>query len=255
MKISFIFSAVHHLAVIKSLINNYIDLKMASIEMAESVQEYGIVEVKDKTNNCTVIAKVDLLDHRMVTDKRYKWRLHTSGYAVASHGKTSTFMHSLVFGSMATHINGDRLDNRRSNLVLSKRSKVGQDEEIEIHGTRPLYEYDSKDESLRMAVGDAVVRYGNKKSYKGTLWYGIPEGIGVLTTETYDIIGVWKNGKIDRGIQINYQNGCMCEHFQICPLRDVIDVELIKSGFKIRQGHLGGDHQEGQEQTQDGHSS
>lgn len=249
MRFTFIFSAVHHLAVIKSLINNYVDLKMASIEMAESVRDYEIVDIRDNINNKTMQAKVDMLDYRLVTDKQYRWRLHSSGYAVSSKGKKSTFMHSLIFGAMASHINGDRLDNRRSNLVTSKRSKVRADEEIEIRGPRALHEYSSKDKWLIMEMGKAVVRYDDEKIYTGSLQYGIPHGPGVLTSESpsYDIVGMWKRGKIDTGLQINYKEGCLCEHFQLCPLRNVIDVELIKSGFKLRP-----DPDQDQGQCQDG---
>jgi hypothetical protein len=49
----------------------------------------------------------------------YKWYVHSGGYAVSSGGKL--LMHHLVHGRppagfVTDHVNGDRLDNRRTNL-------------------------------------------------------------------------------------------------------------------------------------------
>lgn len=238
--------AVHHLTVIKSLIDNYVDLKMASMEMAESAQDYMLVDVRDTRNNATLSAKIDPLDYSIVTDSQYRWRLHSSGYAVSSKKKESVYMHSLIFGGKSTHLNGDRLDNRRSNLVKSKRNKVRTSDFV-IHGPRAIYEYKSTDPDLFYIQGNAVVHYESKKTYRGEVKHGIPHGNGVLITESYDLIGIWKEGKIDLGIQVDYKNPgpCICEHFHLCPLRDVVNVELINSGFKLRPGpgHFGGIHQ------------
>jgi hypothetical protein len=238
--------AVHHLAVIKSLIDNYVDLRMTSIEMAETVRDYVLVDVKDTKNNRTVSAKIDPLDYRMVTDPQYRWRLHSSGYAVSSKKKESVYMHSLVFGGMSTHINGDRMDNRRSNLIKSKRNKVRTCDFV-LQGPREPYEYNSTDPDLMYIHGNAVVKYGRNKTYRGQVKQGIPHGNGVLTTDSYDLIGTWEEGKVDSGIHVNYKypGPCICEHFHLCPLREVVNVELINSGFRLRPGpgHLGGVHQ------------
>jgi len=227
--------AVQHLLVIKSLINNYVDLKMASIEMAEASQEYTTVDVRDLKNNCTLTAKISPLDYRIVTDPQYRWRLHSSGYAVSSKKKKSVYMHSLIFGGMATHVNGDRLDNRRSNLVKSSRDKVKTSDFI-IRGPRAYYEYQHDDPDLTYLNQFSVVHYPDNKTYSGELKNGRPHGNGVLTTGEYDLVGNWKEGCIERGIQVNYKYDvpCLCEHFHLCPLREAINIELIKSGFKLR---------------------
>lgn len=46
----------------------------------------------------------------------YKWRLSTKGYVLATSQKQNVYLHVLVAGGRATHINGDSLDNRKINL-------------------------------------------------------------------------------------------------------------------------------------------
>lgn len=67
-------------------------------------------------SNCFVI--VDDGDVALLST--FKWARHSQGYAVTNGGKV--LMHRLILGlgsnsaNYADHINGDRLDNRRTNL-------------------------------------------------------------------------------------------------------------------------------------------
>jgi len=67
-------------------------------------------------------ALVDLDDKELIC--KYTWRPHISGYAAANPYKGSTIlMHRLVTGCYDSekhvhHVNGNKLDNRRSNLVI-----------------------------------------------------------------------------------------------------------------------------------------
>lgn len=80
-------------------------------------EEYYEIEVGK-----SVWAKVDLDDLEKV--KPFLWRLNGDGYAIAScwvdDYKTTVRMHRLILdaevGQFVDHINGDPLDNRRSNL-------------------------------------------------------------------------------------------------------------------------------------------
>lgn len=129
------------LADIKNLIENYVDIRMQSIEMIESVKtcervqdvEYGdippdtcpVIPVSLPKKNGTVFAKVSPDDYATIMSASNKWRLCYSGYPIFVKRKndtfTTTYMHKLIHGGSAKHINGDRLDNRRENLMDSPR--------------------------------------------------------------------------------------------------------------------------------------
>jgi hypothetical protein len=69
-------------------------------------------------------AAVDAVDVPLVC--AYRWRKSQKGYAI-SVGRKSVRMHRLITGCVANmqvdHINGDRLDNRRSNLRIVTNSQ------------------------------------------------------------------------------------------------------------------------------------
>jgi len=64
-------------------------------------------------------------DFEVVVSCSTRWRLCSSGYPISVKrvgGKfVTTYMHKLIYGGTAKHINGNRLDNRRGNLIGSKK--------------------------------------------------------------------------------------------------------------------------------------
>lgn len=92
---------------------------------------------------------VDDVDYPILN--QYKWYLHTSGYARTSlyveKKHVKLYMHRLIMNTprhlSTDHINGNRLDNRRSNLRICTESQN------------------------RMNTG---LRSNNKSGYKGVSW-------------------------------------------------------------------------------------
>lgn len=87
--------------------------------------DYKLVEVNQPNKTGVKYAKVSPEDFELVSS--LTWRQCSSGYAVSTKrtGGTmsTTYMHKLVHGASSRHVNGDRLDNTRVNLISSNRGK------------------------------------------------------------------------------------------------------------------------------------
>jgi hypothetical protein len=75
------------------------------------------------------IVLVDDEDYEWLS--RYKWRLHSDGYAIRNHNKTTVRMHREIMGfpdGEIDHINRNKLDNRKENLrtVTSSQNKMNR---------------------------------------------------------------------------------------------------------------------------------
>lgn len=255
------------MADIKSLVENYIDLRIQSIEMMESVKntdriqelEYcdipldncSLIPVSLPKNNGTVFAKVSPEDYDLVANASTKWRICSSGYPIYVTRKqdvfTTTYMHKLIHGGSAKHINGDRLDNRRDNLIDSPRGspaprkqKRGESEEFTIHTpkflTSEVCAFRHNDQDLKLYSGFACIRYPRNKVYKGDVCQGIPNGYGHLYEGENQIesCGMWINGNMDRGMVINFKELSTRESYEstVCPLREVTRVDVVESGHR-----------------------
>ena len=223
---------------IKSLIDNYIDLRMQAMQyrddaetLSDAIQEvmstppeFMTVPVCLPKKAGTVFARVSPEDYQKVVNASSKWRLCSSGYPIfVKRDKTTfetTYMHKLVFGDSAKHINGDRLDNRRENLVKSSRKSspkcdiedeyalawadIDRENEWRKHygleGQVPdvlyelqdfklqtisvvseeMHEFKSRDKDLTLFNGHAEIDYDGSKHFSGLVKNGIPHGYGML---------------------------------------------------------------------------
>lgn len=85
-------------------------------------------------------ALVDDTDAELV--QAYRWNIAGGGYAVsrAPERRSPLYMHRLILGltdskDCTDHINGDKLDNRRSNLRVGTQALNNQNRGAQLHGT------------------------------------------------------------------------------------------------------------------------
>lgn len=179
-------------------------------------------------------ATVSPEDYTALTQAGMRWRVGASGYPMyvkrVNKELTTVWMHKLVAGGPATHVNGDRLDCRRENLVESARKP-----RFEIKTPKAAYdaveEYEWDDRDLRFYSGFANVHYEKGKFYSGQVVHGIPHGFGNLyePKECKHTSGNWVSGEMKKGMVVEYEYlpNCMCNVFAGCSTRRVKHIQLI----------------------------
>lgn len=211
--------------------------------------DYANIPVLLQNHAGTMIAKVDRDDYQMVMEFASVWRLTTNGYARTTKKVGEKFkmfyMHSLIFGDRARHVNGDRLDNRRQNLVAVTRKKriMPDDSEQDFKISRPtviseeMVEFQHDESTLLFYSGYAIIHYRNKKHYSGLIVRGIPQGFGTLYEQEAQLqsLGMWDKGKMVEGMVLHYRPlpSCVCQTEILCPLRVVDRVEVVKGGIRV----------------------
>jgi hypothetical protein len=192
------------------------------------------IPVRLPNNKGWVEATVDEEDYPALTIPGMKWRLGSSGYPMfvrrVNKELTTIWMHKLVAGGPATHINGDRLDCRRANLIESGRKSA-----FEIKTPESTWdtveEFECGDRDLRFYSGFANISYDKDKFFSGQVVHGIPHGFGNLYEgeSGKHSSGNWVNGKMVKGmvVEYNYLPNCMCTVFAGCSGRRVKHIQLI----------------------------
>jgi hypothetical protein len=161
---------------------------------------------------CTLVSEDD---YERVMEYSDKWHLSSNGYVVSCRRQNqkykATYLHKFIFGGSATHINDDRLDNRRSNLMetvgRSKRRVFDNIcmEDFEIHTTIPqvFYAPDVPPDSTKPS--SVIVHYEQGKSYSGKWKNKRPHGFGMLHEAHKLSAGNWDNGVLKNGMVIVFQ--------------------------------------------------
>lgn len=192
------------------------------------------IAVRLPNNQGWTEATVSPEDHAVLSLPGMRWRLGSSGYPMfvkrVNKELTTIWMHKMVAGGPATHINGDRLDCRRENLMTSSRKPA-----FEIKTPDSVYdtveEFKWGDRDLRYYTGFANVHYEKGKFYSGQVCAGIPHGFGNLYEPgaCKHSSGNWVSGKMKKGMVVEYEYlpNCMCNVFAGCSTRRVKHIQLI----------------------------
>lgn len=197
-----------------SLGSNYIELRadrpyMNTIQMPDgcnqpSNKSFCEIPVKMPKSETETMSLVSPEDYSRLLRISENWRINTRGYVVTScrpNGKYRlTYMHKEVAGHSATHLNGDRLDNRRENLVFSKPRSPP------IVMTRPPIMdnmFDATDVT-RPEEAHQTINYGKGKIYSGETHNGISHGLGSLIEMNRSTFGWFLYGQFRSGIVLDH---------------------------------------------------
>jgi hypothetical protein len=200
-------------------------------------------------------AKVSNEDFYKVRSVSKVWRENFGGYAIHTtkndedpKKSKTVFMHCFISGGKASHINGDKMDNRRENLspsVYQRRVKKTKTSPIENDDfilktprltTWTIQTYQHDDPLLPLINGYAIIKFG-KKTYSGEVKQGEPSGYGMISQNEnpYDMCGIWKDGKLMHGMVTYYKplpltmdNDC-----RLVTPREVCRVEIVSNGYKM----------------------
>lgn len=199
------------------------------------------ISVRLPKNQGTTEAIVSPEDYADLTKPDMRWRMGSSGYPMyvkrINKQLTTIWMHKLVQGGPATHVNGDRLDCRRENLVESARKS-----RFEIKAPESTWdsveEYQWGDRDLRFYNGFANITYEKGKFFSGQVVHGVPHGFGNLYEPELNkhSSGDWMNGVMIKGMVVEYEHlpKCMCNVFAGCSTRRVKHIQLINNNEGIR---------------------
>lgn len=242
MRFAFIYGVGHHLL---ALASNFLELRADRFEHAERVfipgnmqhnSSFCEVPVRLPKSSTEIMALVSPEDYPRVVAISNTWHLSSSGYVVSSKRENgsfvATYMHRLIAGTPARHANGDRLDNRRSNLLPIKRQPrrvtTMSTDEIILH--MPIGFQDWKETCPREQNEYQTIDYGKGKLYAGEIMNGLPHGLGTLIERNRSSFGWFLNG--------DFKSGIVCDHFSSCERLQYLyaqrQIRPIRKAFLVR---------------------
>jgi hypothetical protein len=168
------------------------------------------IPVRLANNKGWVYATVSPEDHAALSGPDMRWRMGSSGYPMfvrrVNKELTTIWMHKIVGRGPSTHVNGDRLDCRRENLVPS-----GRKSPFELKTPESVWDtvedFDWNDRDLRLYTGFANIEYDDGKTFSGQVVNGIPHGFGTLYEPgpRKQSSGNWVDGKMKLGMVTEFE--------------------------------------------------
>lgn len=218
MKTAFMF---HHLLV---LVQTFFELRTETPSCRDYTPAgYVCIPMDTLKNNsfCTIpvrmprtkeetVTLVSPEDYSMLVGITPVWHVSSSGYIVTSKRidgiNKITYMHKMVSGKPSAHINGDKFDNRRSNLVVSQRGAKRQRSEeidIDIRTVSPLLDFVLTPEDVPSESRHSTIQYTDEMVYHGEIHNYRPHGFGTLKEPNKTSIGWWMQGTFTNGLVMN----------------------------------------------------
>jgi hypothetical protein len=253
-RLGFTVGIIHHLL---SLSSNYLELRTIGQELLPSIahriilpdkcfanMSYCEIPVKVPRAKTQIMTSVSPEDHSMLKSIAPVWRMNGAGYVICSKRTSGkyrlVYMHRVVAGGPAKHLNGDRLDNRRENLIPTK-------------PRRPFIELSPLDMSTGHPIGDldpvqsveeailseptgkyTTVTYSNGYRYCGEMHNSLPHGFGTLLEKNRSSFGWFLYGQ--------FKSGCVLDHPDVCDrlrylyqqpyIRPITDAFAVRSNGK-----------------------
>lgn len=184
-----------------------------------------------------VNALVSCEDYDKIAAVSPVWRLSSKGYVVSTKNKKVTFLHRLVRDSPSVHENGDKLDNRRQNVIPSKRGTkkmkgAEEEEELIIKTISPLLNFATTPENTPFESKYSNINYAGNMNYTGEINYFKPHGFGTLTEENKMSLGWWQQGIFKSGLVL-YLKPVPCCMRMTAPLPPIQYAVLVVDEKKV----------------------
>lgn len=165
------------------------------VRLPRDVQEVSALVSCDDLDKITAISPV--------------WHLSTKGYVVSSkrvEGKQKiTFLHRVVRDVPSMHLNGNKLDNRRENVIPTNRGtkkmkRCSEEDELIIQTISPLLDFATSPENTPSESKHVTISYPGNMNYSGEIHDYKPHGFGTLTEENKMSLGWWMRGVFMSGV-------------------------------------------------------
>jgi len=247
-RLAFTFGIVHHLLALSS---NYLELRNTSDELLPSIahrvvlpercllnMSYCEIPVKVPKTETQIMTSVSPEDYSLLKSIAPVWRMNSAGYVICSKRSDGryrlVYMHRIVAGGPAKHLNGDRLDNRRENLIPTKpRRPFIQLTPLDLRSAHPIGDAvrTVEDAIITEPIGKyCTISFSGEKLYSGEVHNCLPHGFGTLLEKNRSCFGWFMHG--------TFKSGCVLDHPDVCDrlryLYSQSHVKPIRDAFVVR---------------------